>query len=138
MLGAATFRLTDLSRRDIYDGDVVAEFECVEGGCRPSWPRIHRANKQKQQELVDSRDLQAAADILADDDEEDSASLEANANGNINVNYSGNETVSWKDILNKNRTYSFPRVDQLNSPKAKGDFGRRKAYAKNSGRKRVH
>ena len=103
MLGAATFRLTNLNGRDIYEGDVVAEFECVEGGRRPS-ASYGTTEPTNRLNLKSSReDLQAAADILADDDEEDSVDVKVKfANGNINVNYSGNEDVSWTDILSKN------------------------------------
>ena len=119
MLGAATFRLINLSGRDIYEGDVVAEFECVEGGRRPS-ASYGTIEPTKRLNLKSSReDLQAAADILADDDEEDSVNVKVKfANGNINVNYSGNETVSWTDILNKKRTYSFPRGGSIEFTKS--------------------
>jgi hypothetical protein len=127
MLGAAKFKLikfTENPSQDVDDGDVTAQFKCIESGRRPTAqystkrPITHDENARAN--------LENAERVLSNDEDVDGELVTEALSiqfGRLNYNFTGTQTVSWTNEVGNRENYSFSRAGSIeNTKQLREDF----------------
>ena len=113
MLGSAKFQLKKFTQgadQDVDGSDVVARFECIERGRRPS---SDYGTKRAREEEEDARDDLEEAESLLSNNADVNGPLVTDkftvVFGSLNYKFNSSETITWKNELDKNGSYSLER-----------------------------
>jgi len=121
MLGAAKFKLIKFTQnpdQDVDLGDVTARFQCIERGRRPT----ANYSTKRPIELDENTEveLERAELILSNNGDVDGELVTEGLSiefGAYKYNFTGNETVSWKDEFGNNKSITFSRAGSIENTK---------------------
>ena len=117
MLGAAKFQLEDVPKnpgQDIDEESVVARFKCIERGRRPT-VSYSRARPITQDDDA-RKELEEAERILSNEEDVNEKlvtdSLEIRF-GALSYSFNEDKTVTWKNEIDKTKTYKFSTAGSI-------------------------
>lgn len=117
MLGAAKFQLEDVPKnpgQDVDEESVVARFKCIERGRRPT--SNYSTKRPITQDEDTRKELEEAERILSNEEDvneklvTDSLKIKFGA---LSYSFNEDKTVTWKNEIDKTKTYKFPTAGSI-------------------------